>query len=91
MPAAAFFLPTPQDTESDPPMQPVLDDLIPTGLVEYQFVTNKTQELRLEAPKPGRSYNWQRPVYSLCLKRYGPRHRWMGARCCAGAARAGGA
>lgn len=61
-------------------MQPVLDDLIATGLVEYAYVTNTTQELHLERPKNGRSYNWQRPIYSLCLQRYGSRHRWMGAR-----------
>lgn len=66
------------DTQSTPPMAPVLDDLIESGLVRYQYLTNDTTEIALETPRPGRSYNWQRPVYQLCLERFGPRHTWMG-------------
>ena len=47
--------------------------------VSYHYLTNDTREVALEAPPPGRSINWQRPVYSHCLERYGPRHAWMGA------------
>lgn len=121
--------------QSDPPMHPVLDDLIGSGLVRYQYLTNDTTEasrvpgcrcttasergapsygastafglptcqgllarrgahrlrlglapaaataavqIELETPRPGRSYNWQRPVYRLCLERFGARHTWMG-------------
>jgi hypothetical protein len=46
--------------------------------VTYHYLTNTTKEVLLEPPPPGRSINWQRPVYSLCLERYGPRHTWMG-------------
>ena len=59
-------------------MRPVLEDLIGSGLVDYHYVTNTSRELHLEEPTEGRSYNWQRPVFSLCLERYGQRHRWMG-------------
>ena len=78
------------DTESDPPMEPVLSDLIASGLVEYSYVTRDSPELGMNAslaPGGGREggsgggsgLDWQGPVYSLCLRRYGARHRWMGA------------
>lgn len=51
---------------------------IASGLVDYSFVTNTSAELELAPPKPGETYNWQVPVFSLCLRRYGARHRWMG-------------
>ena len=66
------------DTQSEQPMRPVLEDLIASGLVEYHYVTNASKELGLEEPAEGRSYNWQRPVFSLCLERYGGQHKWMG-------------
>lgn len=47
------------DTGSDPAMEPVLDDLIASGLVHYTFLTNATTEIQLEQPPPGRSFNWQ--------------------------------
>lgn len=37
-------------------------------------------QIELETPRPGRSFNWQRPVYKLCLERFGARHTWMGER-----------
>lgn len=36
----------------------VLRDLIGSGLVHYQYVTNQTKELGLEQPTGGRGYNW---------------------------------
>ena len=59
-------------------MEPVLDDLIAGGLVSYQYVTNASGDFRLKTPTEGRSYNWQVPIFTLCLERYGERHRWMG-------------
>ena len=59
-------------------MREALADLVATGLVEYSFVTNSTEELALAVPKPGFSYNWQGAVYPLCMRRYGARHTWMG-------------
>lgn len=47
------------DTGSDPPMEPVLEDLVASGLVHYSYLTNTTTEIKLEAPPPGRSFNWQ--------------------------------
>lgn len=47
------------DTGSDPPMEPVLEDLIASGLVHYSYLTNTTTQVKLEAPPPGRSFNWQ--------------------------------
>ena len=61
-------------------MKPVLEDLIASGLVHYHFLTNATTEVQLEEPLEGRSINWQMPVYSHCLDRFGKQHRWMGER-----------
>lgn len=40
-------------------MEPVLQDLIASGLVHYSYLTNATKEVKLEPPAPGRSINWQ--------------------------------
>ena len=60
-------------------MRRVLEDLIDAGLVEYEFMTNKSlpgyPNFRVA---PGNSLNWQSPVFRTCLKRYRRRHRWMG-------------
>ena len=75
------------DTQSDPPMEPVLDDLIASGLVEYHYVTNTTEGIPKKALYPmgneakrerGASLNWQRAIYPLCTRQFGPRHKWMG-------------
>lgn len=63
MPCAPAYLPAGRfyvfDTGSDPPMEPVLQDLIASGLVHYSYLTNATKEVQLEPPAPGRSFNWQ--------------------------------
>ncbi|KAL4857679.1 Glycosyltransferase family 92 protein [Chlorella vulgaris] len=66
------------DTQSAEPMQPILEDLIASGLVHYAYVTNTSSDFRLKPPSAGRSYNWQVPIFRLCLERFGQRHRWMG-------------
>jgi hypothetical protein len=66
------------DTQSAEPMQPILEDLIASGLVHYTYVTNTSTNFRLKPPSSGRSYNWQVPIFRLCLERFGRRHRWMG-------------
>jgi hypothetical protein len=66
------------DTQSGEPMGPVLDDLVASGLVAYTYVTNTSAELELQPPPEGRSYNWQVPIFELCLQRHGAAHRWMG-------------
>jgi hypothetical protein len=69
------------DTESNPPMEPVLEDLIASGLVEYSYVTNASEVLSkhgLQPEREGRSINWQRHIYPFCLRQHGERHTWMG-------------
>lgn len=66
------------DTQSAEPMAPVLEDLVAGGLVTYTYVTNTSGELQLREPREGRSYNWQVPIFELCLRRHGAAHRWMG-------------
>ena len=74
------------DTQSEPPMRPMLDDLVASGLVDYLYVTNDSEAIRFATPDPGRSINWQHPIYSFCLELYGARHRWMGGRALLGGA-----
>lgn len=58
-------------------MEAVLEDMIASGLVHYSYISHPA-ELGLPPPTPGRSYNWQRPIYARCLERHGLQHRWMG-------------
>lgn len=46
------------DTQSAPPMRGVLEDLVASGLVAYEYLADPA-ELGLPPPTPGRSHNWQ--------------------------------
>ena len=68
------------DTQSEPPMEPVLSDMIESGLVTYELVTNATKGLNIKPAAPGRGINWQTPIIERCLRLYGHRHRWIGGQ-----------